>query len=45
VLNIDVMDESGEHSSATFSQNIIKTRLDLSGNVIQTGEAASKLFI
>lgn len=41
VLNVDVMDDIGEHSSG-YSQDVIKVRLDLAGNPVDLGEAVSK---
>lgn len=41
VLNVDIMDDTGEHSSG-YSQDVTKVRLDLSGKEIELGETVSK---
>lgn len=43
MLNVDIMDDSGEHSSG-YSQDVIKVRLDLSGKEIELGESVSKFL-
>ncbi|KAG2235128.1 hypothetical protein INT48_006509 [Thamnidium elegans] len=40
ILNIDIMDDTGEHSSG-YSQDITKVRLDLSGREIELGESVT----
>jgi hypothetical protein len=42
VVGVDLMDETGEHSSG-YSQDVTKVRLDLEGNVVELGELVSKL--
>lgn len=41
VLNVDIMDETGEHSSG-YSQDVTKVRLDLQGEPIELGDIVSK---
>lgn len=41
MLNVDIMDDVGEHSSG-YSQDVTKVRLDLSGIPVDLGEAVSK---
>lgn len=43
VMNVDIMDDTGEHSSG-YSQDVTKVRLDLEGVPIATGETVSKLI-
>jgi hypothetical protein len=43
VLNVDIMDETGEHSSG-YSQDVTKVRLSLSGVPLETGETISKII-
>lgn len=44
VLNVDIMDETGEHSSG-YSQDVTKVRLSLSGVPLETGETISNYCI
>jgi hypothetical protein len=39
-MNVDIMDDTGEHSSG-YSQDVIKVRLDLDGAPIEIGETVS----
>lgn len=44
MTNIDIMDETGAHSSG-YSQDVIKVRLDSTGVPIQVGEPVRKLLL
>jgi hypothetical protein len=43
VTNVDIMDDTGEHSSG-YSQDVTKVRLDINGVPIETGETVSMFY-
>lgn len=43
MLNVDIMDDYGEHSPG-YSQDVTKVRLDLSGVPVDLGESVSKCY-